>query len=105
MTFMRKITLFFLNALVRKNKAFIYREAEFLNDFMNHLMKPKNTGGGWTREEKVQLKADLRHLSLYVPFLIIFLLPGGSLLLPLLAEVLDRRGKQRDAHAKVSTSH
>ncbi len=34
-------------------------------------------------------------VSAYVPMLIIFLLPGGSLLIPILADILDRRKKGR----------
>lgn len=62
---------------------------------MRLLMKQRNTGVKWTREEKTQLKSNLKHLSLYVPALIIFALPFGSLLLPVLTEVLDRRDKDR----------
>jgi hypothetical protein len=91
----KRIMLFFLKILVGKNKELIYREAEFIGGFMHRLMKPQNTGNKWTREEKKHLIRDMRHLSYYVPALIIFLLPGGSFLLPLLAEILDRRKKPR----------
>ena len=30
-----------------------------------------------------------------VPVIVIFILPGGTILLPLLAEILDRRKKKR----------
>ncbi len=95
---------FFLRILVDKNKEIIYREAEFLGSFMRLLMKQRNTGNRWTREEKLQLMRDLRHLSYYVPVLLIFLLPGGSFFIPLLAEILDRRKKPRTACRKVSLS-
>ncbi len=65
------------------------------NEFLQLLMKQKNTGRKWTGEEISQLKAYLKHLSRSVPVLVIFLLPFGSLLLPVLAEVLDRRKKTR----------
>ncbi|MGD0626313.1 MAG: hypothetical protein ABSB32_16530 [Thermodesulfobacteriota bacterium] len=49
----------------------------------------------WTKEEKEQIKNHLKHISLYVPILLIFILPGGSLMLPILAEILDRRRTRR----------
>ncbi len=85
----------FLKKQILKNRAVIIREGKYLQDFMRLLMKPKNTGERWTEEEKTQLKFNLKHLSLYVPALIIFALPLGSLLLPILTEVLDRRYKDR----------
>jgi len=78
-----------------KNKAVIINEGKYLKDFMQLLMKQRNTGVKWTEEEKTQLKSNMKHLSLYVPILIIFALPFGSLLLPVLTEVLDRRDKDR----------
>ena len=62
---------------------------------MRLLMKNRNTSEKWTREEIREIRAHLRHIAMLVPALIIFLLPGGLLLLPLLAEVLDRRKKIR----------
>ena len=62
----------FLMSLIAKNKEFILSQVLAVKDLMRLLMKNRNTGA-----------------------LIIFLLPGGSLLLPLLAEVLDRRKKIR----------
>lgn len=84
-----------LKRLLEKNRAYVLKEADFVNGFMHLLMKPRNTGVQWTREEKKELKYDLKHLSVYVPVVIIFLLPGGSFLLPFLAEILDRRKIKR----------
>jgi len=81
----------------------ILDEAVQINGFMKLLMKPKNTHTGWTKEEKVQLRNHLKHLSCYVPVLIIFLLPFGSLLIPVLAEILDRRKSKRTAVTEVVT--
>jgi len=85
----------FLKKHILKNRVLIIKEGKYLHDFMWLLMKPRNTGVEWTIEEKTQLKSHLKHLSLYVPALIIFALPFGSLLLPVLTEVLDRREKDR----------
>jgi hypothetical protein len=80
---------------ILKNRALILRESRHFSDFIQLLMKPRNMGGEWTPEEIIRLKAHLWRLSLYVPALIIFILPFGLLLLPILAEILDRREKRR----------
>ena len=69
----------------------IFNEAQHIQGFLQLLFKPRNTDLKWQKEEKQQLKNHLKRLSLYMPILIIFTLPGGSLLLPILAEILDRR--------------
>lgn len=78
-----------------KNRALILREGQHFSGFTQLLMKRRNNKGEWTPTEIVQLKSYLRRLSLYVPALIIFILPFGLLLLPVLAEILDRREKSR----------
>ena len=59
------------------------------------LMKPQNTDEKWTREEKKEIKRHLRNIAKIIPAVVIFSLPGGSLLLPILAEALDRRKTRR----------
>jgi hypothetical protein len=86
----------FLRNQFIKNKALIIRESEYMHDFMQLLMKQRNTGIKWTREEKRTLKSNLKHLSFYIPLLIIFALPFGSFVLPMLTEVLERRKKERE---------
>ena len=73
----------------------ILQESQHIAEFTQLLMKRRNTGVKWTGEEITRLKSHLRHLSLYVPALIIFVLPFGLFLLPILAEILDRREKSR----------
>ena len=85
-----------LKRMLERYKDLIYSEAETMKGFMILLMKPRNTGIPWTGEEIRLLKSHIRHLAHYVPFAIIFLLPFGSLLLPVMAEVLDRRRTRRD---------
>jgi hypothetical protein len=80
-----------LKKMLERYKDLFYAEADTMKGFMVLLMKPRNTGVPWTREEIGALKFHIRHLAHYVPFMIIFLLPFGSLLLPAMAEVLDRR--------------
>jgi len=85
----------FLKKLLLKNKELIFNEAQQMQGFLQLLFKQRNTELKWQKEEKEQLKNHLKRLSLYVPILIIFTLPGGSLLLPVLAEILDRRKTRR----------
>ena len=84
-----------LNKQMEKYKDLIYSEGETMKGFMLLIMKPRNTGLPWTHEEIRAIKACIRHLAHYVPFLVIFLLPFGSLLLPVMAEILDRRRERR----------
>jgi len=85
-----------LKIQLRKNADLIRNEAAHLNGFMKLLMKERNTGERWTGDDKALLRNYLRRLALYVPALTIFALPFGLFLIPLLAEVLDRRKASRD---------
>ena len=81
----------FLNRTISKNKSLILRESQGMHNFMILLMKQRNTGNDWTTEDIKKIKSHLIHLALYVPVLIVFLLPFGFFLLPVLAEIMDRR--------------
>lgn len=61
------------------------------------LMKRRN-GGQWSAEERAMLQRDLRALSNLSPYLIPLVMPGGVLMLPLLAWWLDyrRNGRKND---------
>jgi hypothetical protein len=83
------------SAILRQLKAMGTKDICHLQEFMQLLMKPRN-GLRWTREDKVAIRSHLRRLaSSSLPFLVIFTLPGGSLLLPFLAWHLDRRKKRQ----------
>ena len=84
-----------IRKMLTRYKATIYAEADYMKGFMALLMKPRNTEVPWTRSEIRALKRYLWHLAHYVPFVVIFLLPFGSLMLPMMAEVLDRRRTRR----------
>ncbi len=85
----------YFKKLIIKNREFILTEILAVKGLMSLLMKNRNTGEKWTREERREIKNHLRIISKMVPVIIVFLLPGGSLFLPFLAEVLDRRKKRR----------
>lgn len=66
-----------------------------IKGLMQLLMKIRNTDEEWTRGEKKEIKRHLKNIAKIVPAVAIFSLPGGSFLLPILAEVLDRRKTRR----------
>ncbi len=81
---------------LKKNADLIINEARKADGFMKLLMKHRNTGEQWTQEERDRLKNHLRRFASYVPVLVIFLLPFGMLLVPVLAEIMDRRKESRN---------
>lgn len=80
---------------IQKHRDLIMNEARELDGFMALLLKQRNSDGKWTPIERSQLRRYLWRLAAYVPALCIFLLPGGLLLIPILAEVMDRRRSPR----------
>jgi hypothetical protein len=78
----------------RANRNFILEQVLEVKGLMQLLMKERN-GQQWNAGEKQEIVRHLRHLSRLVPVLSLFLLPGGSLLLPMLACLLDRRKRRR----------
>jgi hypothetical protein len=85
----------YFKRLIIKNKEFILEQVLAVKGLMQLLMKQRNTNQEWTKEEIKEIKKHLKNIYKLVPALIIFLLPGGSLLLPFLAEILDRRKTSR----------
>jgi hypothetical protein len=73
----------------------ILKEAAAIKGFMALLMK--GTRVNWSEAETTEIRRHLRRLSKRIPALIVFLSPGGVLLLPVLVEILDRRKKKRAA--------
>ncbi|MCX5812923.1 MAG: LETM1 domain-containing protein [Proteobacteria bacterium] len=86
-----------ITSQIKKNIDLITNETREIEGFTKLLMKHRNSGVKWTQEEKSQLKHSLRRIAMYVPILFVFLLPFGTLLLPVLAESLDRRKAKRAA--------
>ena len=89
-------------ALVRYFKAIGAREREFLvneitqvRGLMALLMKQRNRRR-WTAEDKAELARHLKRLWKLSPYLVVIALPGGLLMLPILAWWLDRRQRNRD---------
>jgi hypothetical protein len=85
----------YFKRLILVNKEAILMEVLAVKGLMQILMKTRNTDEKWTIGEKKEIKRHLRNIAKIVPAVVIFVLPGGSFLLPVLAEVLDRRKTRR----------
>ena len=66
-----------------------------IKGLMQVLMKIRNTDEKWSREEKDEIMRHLKNIAKIIPVVAIFSLPGGTFLLPILAEALDRRKTRR----------
>lgn len=78
-----------------QNREFILKEVLAVKGLFHMLMKHRNTGHKWTPEELKEIRLHLKSISKAIPVVVIFLLPGGSLLLPFLVDVIDRRINSR----------
>lgn len=85
----------YLKRLIVINKEAILMEVLSIKGLMQLLMKIRNTDEKWTGDEKIQIKRHLKNVAKIIPAVAIFSLPGGSFLLPILAEALDRRKTRR----------
>lgn len=85
----------YLKRLILVNKGAILMEVLSVKGLMQLLMKTRNTDEKWTRDEKKEIKIHLKNISKIIPAVVLFSLPGGSILLPILAEALDRRKTRR----------
>ena len=85
----------YLKRLIVINKEAILMEVLSISGLMQLLMKSRNTDEKWTSEEKKEMKRHLKNIAKIVPAVVVFALPGGSFLLPILAEALDRRKTRR----------
>jgi hypothetical protein len=85
----------YLKRLFIVNKGAILMEVLSIKGLMQLLMKTRNRDEKWTRKEKKEIKRYLRNIAKIIPAVAIFSLPGGSFLLPILTEALDRRKTRR----------
>lgn len=83
-----------LRSMQESQRVYILGEFARVRGLMPLLMKRRN-GEPWTKEEREILMRQLRALSNLSPYLIPLVMPGGVLLLPILAWWLDRRRRHR----------
>ena len=76
-------------------RAVALQEVLEIRGLMRLLMKPRNNEATWTAAEKAELIGHLKEISRTLPMVALFCLPGGSLLLPIFATLLDRRRTRR----------
>ena len=93
----------YLKRLILVNKDAILMEVLAIKGLMQLLMKTRNTDETWTRDEKKEIKRHLKNIAKIIPAVAIFSLPGGSILLPVLAEAIDRRKIRRLLRKEVPT--
>lgn len=79
---------------MERERALVLIELSEVKGILPLLMKHRN-GGLWTPTEREILVKDLRALSHLSPYLIPAIMPGGMLILPILAWWLDRRRIKR----------
>jgi hypothetical protein len=85
-----------LAALQNRQRVELLADVTEIRGFMPLLMKQRN-GLHWTSQDRRLISKQLRSLARLGPYAVIILLPGGLLLLPLLAWWLDRRRLKRHA--------
>ncbi len=83
-----------LRDLQERERKRLLAEAVQIKGLMPLLMKHRN-GQRWTKEEKAELRSQLRRLAELSPYLVVVVLPGAPLTLPVLAWWLDRRRLRR----------
>lgn len=84
-------------------KKTLLEQVTSVDGLMQLLMKQRN-GAPLTAEERVLLRAHLRKLGAGIPALVVFSLPGGAILLPALAWLLDRRKRRKRPLQAVAAS-
>jgi len=77
-----------------RHKRHILSEFVQVRGLMPLLMKPRNKQH-WTSQDKHELILHLNHLSRISVYVAVLVMPGGLVLMPVMARWLDRRRGQR----------
>jgi hypothetical protein len=88
-----------LGAYSARERQYLLNEILQVRGLMPLLMKSRNRQA-WTAGEKAELAAHLKRLSRLSPYLAVIIIPGGFLMLPVIAWWLDRRRKRGGRRAK-----
>jgi hypothetical protein len=83
-----------VRSLHDSQRLYIRNELSQVHGLIPILMKRRN-GGQWSESERAILVRNFRAMSNLSPYLIPLIMPGGILMLPLLAWWLDCRRKGR----------
>ena len=77
-------------ALQNRERIRLWNEMNQMRGLLPLLMKQRN-GYRWTELDRKRIKIQLRKLADLSPYLVLFIAPGGFLVLPVLAWWLDKR--------------
>ncbi len=81
--------------LIDREKKYLVAELSQVKGLMPLLMKPRNRQR-WSPEDRHELAQHMRRLRDVSPYIVVFAMPGGLAMLPVLAWWLDRRrGRHR----------
>jgi len=81
-------------ALAERERKFLVSEMPKVKGLMPVLMKRRNKQK-WTPEDIAEIRSQVRRISKITPYLVVVVMPGGFVVLPVLAWWLDRRRGQR----------
>lgn len=80
--------------LAERERRHLLSEMSQVRGLMPVLMKRRNKQE-WTPENRAEIRAQLKRISMLAPCLVVIVMPGGFAVLPALAWWLDRRRKRR----------
>lgn len=89
---MQKVKGFIL--LIDREKKYLVTELSQVKGLMPLLMKRRNKQR-WSVEDRKALAVHMRRLRDVSPYIVVFAMPGGLAMLPVLAWWLDRRRGQK----------
>lgn len=90
-----KLLLMFYETMAREKEYILYAFVQ-VKGLMPLLMKPRNFQK-WTSEDKRELRRHLKRLSRVSAYIDLLVMPGGFVMLPVMAWWLDRRSSRRGA--------
>jgi hypothetical protein len=96
--YVKPIKIFY--AVMDRERLNMQREFASVQGLMPLLMKPRNRQK-WSREDKRELAQHMRRMAQLSPYIAVIVLPGGLVMLPVLAWWLDRR-RGRSARPQAS---
>ena len=83
-----------LFALAQRERRMVAEELSGIRGLMPLLMKRRNRGK-WSSADRAELRVQLQRLRTLSPYIAVLALPGGMVLLPVMAWWLDRRRVRR----------
>lgn len=90
-----------LRLIQERQRQYIRNEIIHARGLIPLLMKHRN-GKSWTKDERILLLRELRAVSNLSPYLLPLVMPGGALMLPVLAWWMDCRSQRREYPTKIS---